>query len=325
MDKGHGTEVEGAVLDAPLPVSFVKNNPAMPGTLSGFYSFSSLNMHVVAMQGDAVSLPLVQRDWLSLILVISGEVDILQLDSCMSCSAGDCFFLPEQAALWMSSAYNVVCLMINPERLRQDLKAFSWQGFEWVATGEWNFSQPICRKASDDSMDAVLLSSIHHLLRLTSELVNAHPSLFTRLGIAKQLCLLTALLSSPDVSRSLACEPTAPRQGGVSEAIDDLIIYMQNNLSEPLNLTVLEKYSHYSKRALQYAFRQRFGCTITQWLRAHRLDLAYERFIAARSGESVAQIAKDCGYRSVSLFSLDFQKRFHVKPSILLRDHQGKT
>jgi AraC-like DNA-binding protein len=33
----------------------------------------------------------------------------------------------------------------------------------------------------------------------------------------------------------------------------------------------------------------------------------------------VASIAQVCGYRSMSLFSIEFQQRFHIKPSVLLR------
>jgi AraC-like DNA-binding protein len=38
----------------------------------------------------------------------------------------------------------------------------------------------------------------------------------------------------------------------------------------------------------------------------------------------VTSIANACGYRSVSLFSIEFQKRFHIKPSVLLRENQSK-
>ena len=169
------------------------------------------------------------------------------------------------------------------------------------------------------------MTTLLYLLRLTGELAVSQPILLGRLGIPKQLSLLSALLASPGVCATLASEQALPREGGVADAIDELIVYMQNNLSEPLNLTVLERYSHYSRRALQYAFRQRFGCTITQWLRAHRLDLAYDHFLQAKPGETVASIARRCGYRSVSLFSLDFQKRFHLKPSTLLRLNQAKS
>jgi AraC-like DNA-binding protein len=322
MAGGEEVDLDGLVLDAPLPVSSVKTNPAVLKSILGFFSLSLPSMNVMAVEGEAVCVALEPREWISLILVISGEVEIRQLDVRLSSSAGDCFFLPEHPALWMSSAYNVVCLLVSPERLREDLRTLTYQGLEKVSAVEWDFSQPILCRASDGALEATLLSTLQHLLRLTSELAVAQPILWGRLGIARQLSLLTALLASPEVCASQTSEQGLAREGGVADAINDLIIYMQNNLSEPLNLTVLERYSHYSRRALQYAFRQRFGCTITQWLRAHRLDLAYEHFLVAQPGETVASIAKHSGYRSVSLFSLDFQKRFHIKPSTLMRHHQ---
>jgi AraC-like DNA-binding protein len=33
----------------------------------------------------------------------------------------------------------------------------------------------------------------------------------------------------------------------------------------------------------------------------------------------VTRIARACGYRSLSLFSIEFQHRFHIKPSVMLR------
>jgi AraC-like DNA-binding protein len=114
------------------------------------------------------------------------------------------------------------------------------------------------------------------------------------------------------------------KNGGVADAMEELTTYMKDHLSESLNLTILERYSHYSRRSLQYAFRQRFGCTITQWIRSQRLDQAYKRLLGGDANDSVTSIANACGYRSVSLFSIEFQKRFHVKPSVLLRENQRK-
>jgi transcriptional regulator GlxA family with amidase domain len=108
----------------------------------------------------------------------------------------------------------------------------------------------------------------------------------------------------------------------MQETLDDLIAFIQANLDQPLNLAILENYTHYSKRALQYAFRQRLGCTVSQWIRSQRLDLAYQCLQQAETRDSVTSIALRCGYRSISLFSIDFQQRFHIKPSHLLR--QGR-
>jgi AraC-like DNA-binding protein len=324
MDGGRAVDPAGPALDAPLPISSASVNPAVLDSITGFFSLSLPSLHLLALAGEATRLALAPREWLSLLVVVQGQVEIRQHDTCLVCSPGDALFLPESTALWTSSAYDVVCLMVSVERLKDDLKALTYQGYESVSPAEWNFSQPVLRKSDDGALESSLLSTFQQLLRLTSELVREQPGLFSRLGIAKQLCLLTALLASPEVSASLAKDQALPRQGGVADAIDDLIVYMQNNLSEPLNLTILERYSHYSRRALQYAFRQRFGCTITQWLRAHRLDLAHELLQRAQPGDTVASIMRDCGYRSVSLFSLDFQKRFHIKPSALLRQHTSK-
>jgi AraC-like DNA-binding protein len=281
-------------------------------------------MHVVALEGEALTTQLPERRWVSLVFVVAGAVRIDQQKASLKCAAGDCFFLPESTALWQSSAYNVVCLMFSPEQLREELKMMRYQDLDWKFSGEWNFSHPVCRKASDGEVEAALLSTLHHLLKLASELAMTQPILFTRLGISSQLCFLTALLASPGLSQSLVGENNQLKNGGVAEAIEELTTYMKNNLSEPLNLTILERYSHYSRRSLQYAFRQRFGCTITQWIRSQRLDQAYKLLLSSTANDSVSSIANACGYRSVSLFSLEFQKRFHVKPSVLLRENQCK-
>jgi transcriptional regulator GlxA family with amidase domain len=39
----------------------------------------------------------------------------------------------------------------------------------------------------------------------------------------------------------------------------------------------------------------------------------------------VASIAQACGYRSMSLFSIEFQQRFHIKPSVLLREARSSS
>lgn len=109
------------------------------------------------------------------------------------------------------------------------------------------------------------------------------------------------------------------------DAFEALIAYINANLDQPLNLTLLQNHIHYSRRALQYAFRQRLGCTATQWIRGQRLDKARRLLGYAAQGESVASIAQACGYRSMSLFSIEFQQRFHIKPSVLLREARSSS
>jgi AraC-like DNA-binding protein len=313
-----------AVFESPLPLSSARSDPAIFKSFAGVFHFAWPGLHVVALEGEASITQLPERRWVSLVFVVDGAVSIDQQNASLSCAAGDCLFLPENSALWQSTSYNVVCLMFSPEQLREELKTMRYQDLDWKCSGDWNLSRPACRKASDGQLEAALLSTLHHLLNLASELVMTQPILFTRLGISNQLCFLTALLANPDLSQSLVGENNALKHGGVADAIDELTTYMKDNLSGSLNLTILERYSHYSRRSLQYAFRQRYGCTITQWIRSQRLDQAYKQLQAGNTSDSVTSIANACGYRSVSLFSIEFQKRFHVKPSVLLRENQSK-
>jgi transcriptional regulator GlxA family with amidase domain len=157
------------------------------------------------------------------------------------------------------------------------------------------------------------LNKINPLLHYSQALVD-------RCRIDDQIYRLVAALLLPDLRRESAFDRLTQKSQAGRDAFDELIDYIQINLSQPLNLTMLEHQSHYSRRALQYAFRERLGCTATQWIRSQRLDLARRHLQNPSPDASVASIATLCGYRSLSLFSVDFQQRFHLKPSQLLRE-----
>jgi len=107
------------------------------------------------------------------------------------------------------------------------------------------------------------------------------------------------------------------------DAFDELIDYILANLGEPLPLTNLENHSHYSRRTLLYVFRDRFGCTPSQWIRKQRLEMAHHRLQNPQPRDSVSEIAFACGYRSMTLFSYHFQQHYQLKPSEVLR--QGRN
>jgi AraC-like DNA-binding protein len=312
------------IFDTPLPLSSARADPALLSSFSGLFHASWPNMHMVALEGPSIITPLKKRPWLSILHVISGEITIHQNNAVLCGSAGDCFFIAQSAALWKSSAYNVVSISVAPEQIFASLKSLKFGDLiSSEHPGGWDLSKPSIMNATDGITGASMLSTLRHLLSITSELVVNHPNLEILLGVTDQLSLLTALIACPELNRALFSERKEIRIGGIEEALNHLIDYMLANLSEPLNLSILEEHSHYSRRSLQYAFRQRFGCTITQWIRTKRLDLAYQKIKTARMGDSVSNIAHACGYRSSSLFSIEFQSRFHVKPSVLMREHKN--
>jgi AraC-like DNA-binding protein len=134
-----------------------------------------------------------------------------------------------------------------------------------------------------------------------------------------------AAMLIPELRQENSLDRLVQRQRQGRDAFDELIDYIKENLSESLTLSHLESRSHYSRRALQYAFTERMGCSITQWIRSQRLEKARRRLENPRLMDTVGSIARECGYRSLGLFSVDFQQRFHVKPSHLLRESRGSS
>jgi AraC-like DNA-binding protein len=311
------------IFESPLPLSSARDDPALLSSFSGVFHTAWPTLRVIALEGPATITQLETRPWLSLIYVAAGEISFHQQNALVCCSAGDCFFIPQSAALWKSSSYSVVCLSLGPEQVLASLQSLRAEELGLGSIREWDLSKPSCMRANDGRIEASMLTTLYHLLTITSELAMNNPHLETHLGVTNQLSFLMALTACPDLGKALAAERPEAKNGGIDEAINGLTHYMTTHLSETMNLTSLEQYSHYSRRSLQYAFRQRFGCTITQWIRSKRLDLAFQRLKTAKIGESVSSIAHACGYRSSSLFSIEFQNRFHVKPSVLLREHQA--
>jgi AraC-like DNA-binding protein len=84
----------------------------------------------------------------------------------------------------------------------------------------------------------------------------------------------------------------------------------------------METRSGYSRRALQRAFQQRFGCGPMQWLRRRRLELALEQLSRAEASDSVAAIARRCGYLNLAGFSRDFSRIYGRRPSEILQANQ---
>jgi transcriptional regulator GlxA family with amidase domain len=103
---------------------------------------------------------------------------------------------------------------------------------------------------------------------------------------------------------------------------DALVQWMLANLQEPISLSDIERRSCYSRRSLQYAFRQRYGCGPTQWLRRQRLERAHSILSQPRPGLTVNQVSQDCGYLSQAAFRRDFLRRFGQKPSEVLRQQR---
>lgn len=97
-------------------------------------------------------------------------------------------------------------------------------------------------------------------------------------------------------------------------AMDQVCDAMRYNLAKKWTLTELELLSSLSARALQYAFKARFGCSPTEWLREERLQQARKRLLL-QDFESITQLASECGFSKPSQFGRYYKNRFGITPT----------
>lgn len=307
----------GNLLDeAALPLRHSLSDVSVASVSRVFHRLCE-GVDVIALRGPAITASLRSRRLLSLLYVEHGELQLLHAQQPCFCAAGCWVLVPGGSLIWKSSAFKVICILLPPEALARRLEGCRLDGPEGAGAvlPEW----PRVFHPGTAHAGGVVLVMLTALLNSASQLHGYDPALLERLAIGEQFCDLLAVLIDLRVDSHAVAESEQQSVLEDEDRFDALIRYIQANIDQPLNLTVLARQSHYSRRALQYAFRNRLGCTATQWIRNQRLDFAWQLLKTAGPDDTVTRIAQACGYRSLSLFSIEFQHRFHIKPSVLLR------
>ena len=168
--------------------------------------------------------------------------------------------------------------------------------------------------AAEPSVPRSLLQSLH----LVDSVLTPRGTVPAPLRLDDLICRQLVLMLCPELSVD---EPDAAT-GSASTGFELMLEWASSRVTEPLSLSELEARSGYSRRALQRAFQQRFGCGPMQWLRRRRLELALEQLSRADGAESVAAIAWRCGYVSAANFSRDFIRVYGRRPSEILVANQ---
>ena len=127
---------------------------------------------------------------------------------------------------------------------------------------------------------------------------------------------LIVMLLVPDLLESAAASATPSSEPFLHQA---LVEWLLAHLHQPISLSDMERRSSYSRRSLQYAFKQRFGCGPMQWLRQQRLTKAKALLEQPGSPHSLLDVSQACGYLCQASFSRDFLARYGERPSRLLR------
>jgi AraC-like DNA-binding protein len=94
--------------------------------------------------------------------------------------------------------------------------------------------------------------------------------------------------------------------------------FILSNINQPLNIEVVSKNSGMSISTLQRIFKNCFGCTVMEFIRIRRLELA--RLALLDEGITVGQAACIAGYSNTANFSTAFQREFGYSPSSCIRN-----
>lgn len=156
---------------------------------------------------------------------------------------------------------------------------------------------------------------VHSLLHTIDTSLAMGPSVSAHLGLDDVLHRTAAMLLHPALLSEEPADLLRYRDPAGRRSFDELLDYILANLDQPLRLSDLESRSHYSKRSLQYAFRNLLNTTPKQWIREQRMARALELLQGDGVRPTVQAVALICGYANISHFSRDFKTRFGLSPS----------
>ncbi len=109
-------------------------------------------------------------------------------------------------------------------------------------------------------------------------------------------------------------EPTRDPSLHYIERVNLAIDHIVQNLDQPLNLESIAAVTYFSPHHFHRIFRAIVGETLTQFIKRLRLERAL-RLLAHGRPDSLADVAAQCGFSSLSDFSRSFKQRYGVPPS----------
>lgn len=95
------------------------------------------------------------------------------------------------------------------------------------------------------------------------------------------------------------------------DAIHNIIIYINDHLTEDITTIDLCKKFHLSRSNINNKFKEITGFTIKQYITSKRLILAKDLM---RQGLKPTQVYYKCGFEDYSSFYRAFTKKFHISP-----------
>ena len=97
-----------------------------------------------------------------------------------------------------------------------------------------------------------------------------------------------------------------------SEMLPKAISYIQNNLDKDLSIKQISKDIHVSKSALYKRFRNRFHCTIGEYINKKRIEQSV--VLLTTTALSMDEISQRCGFSNASYFTKTFKHFMGTTP-----------
>ena len=187
-----------------------------------------------------------------------------------------------------------------------------------------DFDQPIASSPDDHQEASLRTQALFTLFQQIDLLLQDDQRLPAAMGLDDQIYRLVALKFIAE-NHLMDHVGTMVASGVRSKSvIDELVSYIETHTAQPLCLTDLVRRSHYTGRQLQSLFRERFDCSPMQFVKRQRLAAAMEQLQRPADDTTVTSVARGCGYHDASSFSTDFQRRFGVCPSAVLRSSRSQ-
>jgi AraC-like DNA-binding protein len=225
------------------------------------------------------------------------------------------YFNPGFSYTYASGHYNGLVLHVDLQRLQDTAAAIGGMGLSGRRFAP-DLQRPQVLSTTEERQAKLLLTMRRAFALLDAPELQARGDLEV-LQLDDLIYRILALALCPQLEQ----RGSGHGEGLSRELIfEELLEWIGANLQSPISLTQLEQRSGYSRRNLQLAFSQRFGCGPIQWVRRQRLGLARQHLLNPSPSDSVAGISSKLGFSNLSAFSRDFHNTYGIRPSEMLRE-----
>lgn len=103
-----------------------------------------------------------------------------------------------------------------------------------------------------------------------------------------------------------------------SESIKQIISYLSNHLTEPIQLSAVAEQFHINAAHLSRKFKQETGFTFVDYINHQRIE--YAKLLFHEGHTSITTVANHAGFNSSSYFSKVFKKNTGISPKAYLNE-----